>query len=157
MPTPILVALDNLKEALVIAERIERLERELQAVLSGNVIIVTSELISTPTSPAKNKGKRRMSPATIAKMRASQQARWAKKNVTILDVLAPLDKPAKASKAKAARAPKKKAGITPAGRAKLAAAMKARWAARKKGAPALNAPAKSAPATKAKGKAWYAK
>jgi hypothetical protein len=134
MPTTNIAAITNLKEALAIAERIERLERELRAVLSGNVVIVTPELISAPSPVSKRGGKRKLSPATIAKMKASQQARWAEKNVTILDVLSPLDKPSKSTKGKAAKAPKKNGGITPEGRAKLAAAMKARWAAKKKAA-----------------------
>jgi hypothetical protein len=61
-------------------------------------------------------GKR--SAATIAKMKASQQARWAK-------VKAPVVVKAEAP----AAAPKKKGGMSPAHKAKLKAAAKKRWAA----------------------------
>lgn len=138
----------QLKQAVTIAEQIEKLKAELASIVGGS-----SAVPSAPTVPSKSEhgGKRKMSPATIAKMKASQQARWAKKKGTPAKAAAPK------AEAKPAAAPKTKKGITPEGRAKLAAAMKARWAARKKGAPALNKPAKSTPAAKAKGKAWYAK
>ncbi len=64
-------------------------------------------------------------------MKASQQARWAKKDVTILDVLSPLDTLSKAPKAKAAKPAKKKGKLSPEGRARIVAALKARWAAKK--------------------------
>jgi hypothetical protein len=74
------------------------------------------------SSPIKIRGMRKMSPETIARMKAAQQARWAKKKTTNPKT-EPAPKPAPAAKKK---------GITPEGRARLAAAMKARWAARKK-------------------------
>lgn len=154
MSTP---SIAQLKQAVAIAEQIEKLQAELGGLVGGSSSVASVPTASTASPKSKRGGKRKMSPATILKMKAAQQARWAKKNVTILDVLAPLDTPTKSTKGKAAKATKKKGGLTPEGRAKLAAAMKARWAARKKGAPALNAPAKSAPTAKAKGKAWYAK
>ena len=67
-----------------------------------------------PSTPVPMGGSRKFSEATKAKMRASQQARWAK------------------IKGKAARTasavPKKKRKMSAAGRAAIAAASTARWA-----------------------------
>ena len=108
----------KLNQAIKIQRQIEALQHQLDAILGG-----------TTSAPKKKVGrpvtkKRTMSPATIAKMRAAQQARWAKIN-------------GKSSTKKAAPAkvaPKKKGGMSPETKAKLAAAMKARWEAKKKGA-----------------------
>ncbi len=129
MSTP---SLAQLKQAITIAEQIEQLQAQLAGLIGGSSPVASVSPVST-ASPAKTKGKRKMSPATIAKMRASQQARWAKKDVTILDVLSPLDSPSKAPKAKAAKPAKKaKRNLSPEGRARIVAALKARWAAKKK-------------------------
>ena len=105
-------SLDQLKQALTIAEKIEVLQAELASVLGA-----------TPAAPilVKRGGKRTMSAATIAKMRASQQARWAK-----LKGQSP-------AVAKTPAAAKKKRAINPEARAKMAAAAKKRWAAIKAG------------------------
>jgi hypothetical protein len=121
MPTFKDLSTSQLREALQISEQIDSLQERLKSLLGE----------AGSTAPAKaaatTKTRKGMSPATRAKMRAAQQARWAK-----------IKGPSEAASAPAA-APKQKRGLTPEGRAKLAAAMKARWAARKKGAPAPNA------------------
>lgn len=122
-------SVSQLKEALQIKEQIEKLEARLNQILGGSAP-------KAVTTSAKA-GRKKFSPATIAKMRAAQQARWSK--------------PGKAP-AKAVSAPKKR-GLSPEGRAKLAASMKARWAARKKnaGTPMVKAaPAKAAPVARKK-------
>ena len=121
MPTPTLAAIDNLKQALAIAEQIQKLEGDLKSILNGSSI--SSAPSFATASPARKKGKRTMSPETIAKMKAAQQARWAKKKGTT---------PATPkAEAKPAVAPKKKWTMSPEARAKIAAAAKARWAAKK--------------------------
>ena len=121
MSTP---TLDQLKRGLAISEQIVALEAEIAAIFNG----------SAPTSTAKaasdqrdgRKGKR--SAATIAKMKASQQARWAKVKGTKAPAAS------KAPVAAKAEAPaKKKRTMSPAVKAKLAAAMKKRWADAKAG------------------------
>ena len=95
----------------------------MKAVLGGSVS--TASPVKAPVAKSI-KTKRKMSPATIAKMRASQQARWAKKTV---NVVSPLDTIVK-STTKLAKKTKRK--LSPEGRASIVAAMKARWAAKKK-------------------------
>jgi hypothetical protein len=129
---------DQLKRALVISEHIQKLETELASLLGGSG--KAAEPAKAVIKVKSRGGKRTMSAEAREKIAAAQRARWAKaKGVTV-----------SAKPTPAAKAPKAKGGLTPEGRAKLAAAMKARWAARKKGAPALNAPAKAkaAPASK---------
>jgi hypothetical protein len=117
----------QLREALQLSEQIDTLQQRLQSLLGGAAAPAPSKAgPATATSTRTRKG---MSPATRAKMRAAQQARWAKIKGS------PSSEPEPAS----APAAKKKRGLTAEGRARLAAAMKARWAARKKGAPAPNA------------------
>ena len=127
----------QLQRAIQIQEQITTLEAELKAVLGGVAVVAPAK----SSAVAKlGKVKRTMSPATIAKMRASQQARWAVKNGSTTSSAATTPAAVESDSAtKAAKAPKKKSGLTAEGRAQLSAKMKARWAARKKGAPALNA------------------
>jgi hypothetical protein len=120
------LSVNQLKEAIQIKEQIEKLEVRLSQILGGSSSV--PEAKSSDSTPAR----RKMSPATRAKMRAAQQARWATN---------------KGSSAKSASAPKptaapaKKRVLTPEGRAKIAAATKARWAARRKEASASNSAA----------------
>ena len=72
-----------------------------------------------PAKSARSRKGRKLSAAVRARMKAAQQARWAK----IRDGSAPATKTVKPAK--------KKGGITPEGRRKLALAMKKRWAAKK--------------------------
>lgn len=120
MPTP---TIQQLQQAVAIAEKIERLQAELAGLIGGS-----SSVASVTTSPVrstrKRGGKRTMSAATIAKMRASQQARWAKvKGPTTAT-----------SEAPAAKSRKKKRKLSPEGRARIVAALKARHAAKRNAA-----------------------
>jgi hypothetical protein len=99
----------QLRKAADIQERIESLQNELNAVLGGDTF--------TPAEPAEAPKKRKFSAAAKARMRAAQQARWARIKGT-----APLAKPARKAKRK----------MSAAGRAAISAAAKARWAKAKK-------------------------
>ncbi len=127
MPTLNDLSTSQLRQALDLSEPIDSLQQRLQSLLGG---------ASSPAPAEKEPGtktRKGMSPATRAKMRAAQQARWAKVRGSSPEAEAPAATAAPAAKSKKGR------GLTAEGRARLAAAMKARWAARKKGAPAPNA------------------
>lgn len=122
MSTP---SLSQLKRAVEISEQVEKLQSEIIAIFAGQ----SAPAKASPSSTPRQKTKRTLSAATIAKMRTAQQARWAKKSVTD----SPLDsvslqaaKPAKAKK------PKAKRNISPEARAKMAEAARKRWAKAKK-------------------------
>ena len=121
MTTP---TLQQLQRGLAIAQQISALEAELKAIFSGSD--PASAAKATPAQSDGRTGKR--SAATIAKMKAAQQARWAK--VKGKKPVAASKAPAKAN---AVTAAKKKRTMSPATKAKMAAAMKARWAAAKAG------------------------
>ena len=117
MPTPNLA---QLKQAVRIAEQIEKLQTDLAGLIGGR-----SSVASTPTAsttPIKKPGKRTMSRAARAKIGAAQKARWARVKATAT------------ATAKAPAAPKKKRKLSPEGRARIVTAAKARWAAKKKSA-----------------------
>ena len=101
-----------LRHAADLQEKIEALQIELGQLLRGEV--------STPAQPAEAPMKRRkFSAAAKARMRAAQQARWAK---------------IKGTTASATPAQKPKRKMSAAGRAAISAAAKARWTkARKAG------------------------
>jgi len=92
----------QLRQAAGLKDRIAGLEKQLTAILGA----------STAPKSAKP-GKRKMSPAHIAKIRAAQKLRWAKFH---------------AAQARTAAKPAKKGGMSAAGKARIAAAQKARWA-----------------------------
>jgi len=102
----------QLRQAADLKEKIEALETEL-AVLSGGNTPAPAEA-PEPAAPAKP-GRRTMSPAHKAKIRAAQKIRWANYNAGKTQ---PAVKPAK-------RGPNK---MSAAGRAAISAAAKARWA-----------------------------
>jgi hypothetical protein len=106
MPSPTLDRIDQLKQAVIVAEEIQKLEAQLTAVLNG------SSAPAPAKSPAEKgrKGKRKMSPATIAKMKAAQQARWAKKKGSTLTPAPATEasKPAKKERKMSAKAQKKR-------------------------------------------------
>lgn len=79
---------------------------------------------TAPTVPSKRGGKRTFSEATKAKMRASQQARWAKKKGVAAPADAAVSTPAPKKK-------RKRTKMSAAGRAAIVAAQKARWAKKK--------------------------
>jgi hypothetical protein len=117
MSTP---TLDQLKRGLEISQKIAALEEEMAAIFNG----ATPAAKPVAASGKGNRGKR--SPETIARMKAAQQARWAKLKGKKASV---------ASKAPAnakAKVPARKRTMSPEARAKIAAAQKARWAAVKK-------------------------
>ena len=121
-----------------------KLEARLNAiskVLGQDVSVPTpSPAASTPDATTTTKGKRTFSAATRAKMKVSQQARWAKKK----------GKAAGKTTADAAPAPKKaKRTMSEATKAKMRASHQARWAKLKGKTGAVPAPAPAtAPAAK---------
>lgn len=140
MPNSSTPSVANLRQAIALAEQIEKLQSQLASLIGGGSPAVSTPRVASavpsPTKPGKKgkRGKRVLSPEARERIAAAQRARWAragKGKSASVTAAAPV-----AAKSKAA---KKKTGLTAAGRAKLAASMKARWAARKKGAPAPNA------------------
>ena len=125
-----------------------KLEARLNAiskVLGQDVSVPTpSPAASTPDATTTTNGKRTFSAATRAKMKVSQQARWAKKK----------GKAAGKTTADAAPAPKKaKRTMSEATKAKMRASHQARWAKLKGKTGAVPAPAPAtAPAAKKKRK-----
>ena len=115
MSTP---RLAQLKQALAISEKIEALQAELASVLGGGSTIAS--IIESVSTPVVKLGKRTMSAATKAKMRAAQQARWAmKKGKAVVNSVVKTEK--KLVK-------KAKGTMSAEGRARIVAAQKARWA-----------------------------
>ena len=115
MSTPNLA---QLKQALAISEKIEALQAELASVVGGGSTVASIvEAVSTSVAKA---GKRTMSAATKAKMRAAQQARWAvKRGESVVASVVTTEK----------KLVKKAKGTMSAdGRARIVAAQKARWA-----------------------------
>jgi hypothetical protein len=137
----------QLRKAADIQEKIQSLQNELTEILGGDV--------STPAEATEAPKKRKFSAYIRAKMRAAQQARWAKIKGTAPEA-EPANKPKKrkmsaqglaniragvakrmAAQGKALAAkPVKKARkkISAAGLANIRAAQKARWAKAKKAA-----------------------
>jgi hypothetical protein len=99
----------QLRKAADIQEKIQSLQEELGQLLGGE--------ISTPAQTTEQPKRYKFSAAARARMRAAQQARWARIKGT-----APLAKPARKAKRK----------MSAAGRAAISAAAKARWAKAKK-------------------------
>jgi len=150
MPT-----LTQLKEAVTVAEQIEKLQAALASLIGGSSS-VASVPKSAPT-PAAKPGKRTMSPEARARIAAAQRARWAKSKGTSTPVVKTgkrtMSPEARAriaaaqrarwakskgasteiAKAPAAKPVKKKGGLSPEGRARIVAALKARWARKRAG------------------------
>lgn len=120
MSTPTIA---QLQRAITIAEQIEKLQTELASLVGGSSSMVSASKSETVSLTTKAGG-RTMSPATIAKMRASQQARRAKAK----------EGDAPVAKTPSAAAKKTKRKLSPEGRARIVAAQKARHAAAKKAA-----------------------
>ena len=123
--------LEQLKRGIAIFQQIESLHQELASVL-GTHSAPVAKAASAPAQGDGRTGKR--SAATIAKMKASQQARWAKVKTPAVAPSSP-------------KAPVKKGGMSAAGRAAIVAAQKARWAKIK--GEAAKSPAKAPAASKA--------
>jgi hypothetical protein len=115
MPT-----LAQLKEAVAIAEEIEKLTSQLNSLIGGAELPAAAP--KAAAAPVAKTGKRQMSPEARARIAAAQRARWAKSKG--------LSSPA--AKTPAVAPGKKKRGLTPEGRARIVAALKARWAAKRR-------------------------
>jgi hypothetical protein len=115
MPT-----LTQLKQAVAIAEQIEKLQTELAGLVGGSVSVASA--LKSVSSPVVKTGKRTMSPEARERIAAAQRARWAKSKGASAVVAKPAVKTASGKRFVSAEA-----------RAKMAAAQKARWA-RKNGA-----------------------
>ncbi len=100
---------NQLKRAAAIQEQIETLHEELAGLLGGSAITSSAPAVAAPKA-----GRRKISAAGIARIKAAQKLRWAKVKAT-----APAKPAAKKSKKK----------MSAAARAKIAAVAKARWAA----------------------------
>jgi hypothetical protein len=120
MPT-----LAQLKQAVAIAEQIEKLQGELASIVGGSVFAVVAANVMAAS--AVKTGKRTMSPETIAKMRAAQQARWSKVNGPSAGPATAIALPSSVPETT-----KGKRVLSPEGRARIVAALKARHAAAKK-------------------------
>jgi len=105
--------IETIEKALHIRKQIEALKANLVGMFGDGKQPLVKETAALPSKDGR-KGKR--SAATIAKMRAAQQARWAKKNGAAVP---------------AVKGTKKKRKFSAASRARMAAAQKARWAKRK--------------------------
>lgn len=151
MPT-----LTQLKEAVAIAEQIEKLQAELAGLVGGSVSVAS--VLKTVSAPAAKAGKRTMSPEARERIAAAQRARWARSKGTSTPAPKPVVKSPSgkrfvsaesrakmaaaqharwarkngASAAPVAKPAKKKGGLSPEGRARIVAALKARHAAAKK-------------------------
>ncbi|MEQ1859371.1 MAG: hypothetical protein ABMA13_05500 [Chthoniobacteraceae bacterium] len=116
-------SIEQLKRAITLAEQIEKLQSELNQIISN-----VGGKVSTVTTTLKAKAKKVISPAARAKMVAGIKARWAKINAAKTPAT-----PAPARDAAApAAAPKSKLKrkISAESRAKMIAGAKARWAKR---------------------------
>jgi hypothetical protein len=113
MPT-----LNQLKEAVTIAEQIEALQAKLVNLVGGSGSVVSAPKAAA-AAPVAKAGKRTMSAEARARIAAAQRARWAKSKG--------------ASQAPSASPAKKKGKLSPEGRAKIVAALKKRWADKRAG------------------------
>lgn len=103
------LTVEQLRKVVAIKEQIETLTAQVAAIMEGDAAAASAEA-------APKRGRRKMSPATRARMAAAQQKRWAK---------------VKGRGRKAAKMNgviKKKRKVSAATRAKLAASAKIRWA-----------------------------
>ena len=101
---------NQLKRAAAIQEQIEALHNELTGLLGGSVPVAASKA-AAPAAPKT--GRKKISAAGIARIKAAQKLRWAK---------------VKAAKPSSST-PKKTKKMSAAARAKIAAVARARWAA----------------------------
>jgi len=121
---------NQLRQALQLSEQIESLQQRLNSILGGGGSSTPSSSTKSAAGGSSLKG-RKLSPATLRKMRAAQQARWEKIRG---GNAGGASKAAGASKSAASTQKKKSGGgMTPEQRARISATLKARWAAKKKG------------------------
>ena len=120
----------QLKRAIGIAEQIEKLQKELSAILGGKPA-APSKAAPSKAAPSKNvRKKRRMSPEARARIVAAVKARWAKVKA---------QKKAPAAATPAAK-PKVIRQISPEARARMVEGAKKRWADKKAAQEAPAAP-----------------
>ena len=116
----------QLREAADLQDKIEALNTELAQILGNELPVVrettTAEIPAKLGRPAKA-GKRTMSPAHKAAIRAALAMRWAKHNAGKGKPAPEVAKPQKPGK----RGPKK-GGMSAEGKARIIVAQKARWA-----------------------------
>ena len=131
--------LSQLQRGLAIFEQIAALHTELAAIFNSAAPASAAKATPAPAPAAQSGGRTgKRSAATIAKMKASQQARWAKLKAPVV--------------AKAPAPVKKKGGMSAEGRARIVAAQKARWAKIKGEKAPVAAKASTAPKAPAKQK-----
>jgi len=70
-------SVDQLRQAVAIAELIEKLQAELQALIAGGLKSGVPA-VPAPAASSRIAGKRRMSPEARERIAAAQRARWAK-------------------------------------------------------------------------------
>jgi hypothetical protein len=70
----------QLRQAALLREKIETLEAQLSAVLTGVAQPSSGPAAASTKTRTKIKGKRKMSPEGKARIAAAQKARWAKIN-----------------------------------------------------------------------------
>lgn len=121
MPT-----IQELKRAVVLSEKIQELQRELDAVLGGSFSSSSGPATSI-SKPAKGtrKGKRTMSPEAREKIAAAQRRRW---KLSKAEAKGGKAAPVTGKSAKK----RKKSRMSPEGLAKIKAAQARRWAAYRK-------------------------
>jgi len=105
----------TIEKALAIRIQIEALNASLVKIIGGG-----GGEIPSPFTPVKDGRKGKRSPATIARMKAAQKARWAAKNAAV--AVTPAVKGVR----------KKRRTMSPEARARIAAAQRARWAKQRK-------------------------
>lgn len=113
-PQSVRTMANNIKKYLALRNALLTEKANLESRLQQISQVIGQEPPVAASTPVATPGRRKFSEATKAKMRAAQQARWAKKK-------------GKAGKA-AAPGPKKQRKMTAEGRAAISAAAKARWA-----------------------------
>src|ERR1700738_1463787 len=101
------LSLKQLQEAVRIRRQMAALEKRLAPIFG-----------TSSSARSTRRGRRKVSPATRAKIAAAARGRWARQ---------------KGRSSSTTATKKKKSGLTAAGRKRLSQLMKARWAARKKG------------------------
>lgn len=67
-----------LRRAIELTEQIQKLESELQGLLGGSGVRVSTAAIAASSTGTPEKKRRKMSPEARARIVAAQKARWAK-------------------------------------------------------------------------------
>lgn len=106
----------QLRQAIVVREKIEALEKELISILGGTPV-------AAPAESAESGKKRQMSPEARAKIGAAQKARWAKQKRA-----KPAPLPARGQEKPESKPKQPKRKMSPAGRRRLSELAIGRWA-----------------------------